>query len=179
MRRVHVQTDFKAAGISFNCSTPTSSNGTLSLQETTAAARWSFPRQPLLRAFSDSNAAEAPPSLNLTPAGRQSWHWEGGNGPRNCLEIVPLLEETLYTLRTQRRLPTPAVSVMQSLNYAGPSETQPGRVCVYCGESCLGIPINTYGIKRLNHNIAVFAVTALNMLTDKTALFYPEKERSR
>lgn len=33
--------------------------------------------------------------------------------------------------------------------------------------------------KRLNHNIAVFAVSVSNMLTDKTALFYPEEERNR
>lgn len=38
--------DLKAAGISCSCSTPTSSNGTVRSQETTAAARCSFPRPP-------------------------------------------------------------------------------------------------------------------------------------
>lgn len=106
--------DCKAAGMSFDCSTPTSSNGTLSLQETAAAARRSFPRWPLLGACSHRKAAGAPPSLSLTPASRQSWRWEGENGPRNCLKIVPLLEDALDPLRKRRRLPTSAVSVVQS-----------------------------------------------------------------
>ena len=67
---------------------------------------------------------------------------------------------------------------MQSLNFAGPSDSAWQRLRLLRRE-LLRHSINTYGIKRLNHNIAVFAVTALHMLTDKTALFYPEKERNR
>lgn len=152
---VESRPDFKAAGISLNCSTPTSSNGTLGVQETTAVASWSFPRRPFLRACSHSNAAGVPPSRSLTPPGRQSWRWEGENGPRNCLKIVPLLVETLDTLRMRRRLPLPAVSVMQSLNCAGPNNSAWQGLRLLQKET-LKLSVNTYGRKRLNHNIAQF-----------------------
>lgn len=77
--------DFQAAGISFSRCTPTSSNGTLRLQETTAAAPCTvFPRpgQP-------SSLLEAATRLGPPPR-RQSWCWEGGSvareiASRRCL----------------------------------------------------------------------------------------------
>lgn len=50
----------------------------------------------------------------------------------------------------------------------------PGRVCVYCRER-LKHSVNTYGLESFNHNIAVFTVTALSMLADRTSLFYPRE----
>lgn len=129
--------DFKAAGISFNCSTPTSSNGTLGLQETTAAARRSFPRRPLLRACSLSNAA--PPSLSLTPVGRQSWPWDGGKWPAKLPQDNAFVRGNIgYTpIRDVGFQPWRFRSCSRWISLA--LVIQPGSVCVYCGESCLGI----------------------------------------
>lgn len=53
-------------------------------------------------------------------ASRQSRRWEGEDGPRNRLEVEPLLEETGAALRRRRGLPAPAVPAGPSLRGAGP-----------------------------------------------------------
>lgn len=75
----------------------------------------------------------------------------GKNGPRNCLKIVPLLEEALATLRRRR----PSGFGGAVLNCAGPNNSVWQGLRLLRSET-LKHSINTYGIKRFNHNIAQF-----------------------
>lgn len=132
-------------------------------------------KPPPLLAAASSHAGPSWLPAAVAPPRRQSWCWMGGWGDRgqqNFLKTVPLLGETLDALRTLR-------TAFQPLRFLGLQVALalivlPGRVCVYCRER-LKHSVNTYGFESFNHNIAVFTVTALSMLADRTSLFYPRE----
>lgn len=152
----------------FSRGAPTASNGTLRLQETTSAARCSFfPRRAELAASGWGPSEETKLVLD--------GGLEGGSWPAKLPQDGAFVRGNIGSApNAAHSLPAPTLFGLASRSVALALVLLPGRVCVYCRER-LKHSVNTYGFESFNHNIAVFTVTALSMLADRTSLFYPRE----
>lgn len=167
---VRVQPRFPGSRYLFQLQHSDASNGTLRLQETTAAAPCSFfPRRAGLRACCKRRRGRGPLRGDKAGAGRR------GAWPAKLPQDGAFVRGNIGCTPSAAKPSSPYAfgrAVVQSVALA--LVVLPGRVCVYCRER-LKHSVNTYGLESFNHNIAVFTVTALSMLADRTSLFYPRE----
>lgn len=162
--------DFQAAGISFSCSTPTPLMARSGCRKP----------PPLLRAASSHAGPASELAASGDAAGGPSEETKlvlggGGAWPAKLPQDGAFVRGNIGCTPSAAKPSSPYAfgrAVVQSVALA--LVVLPGRVCVYCKER-LKHSVNTYGLESFNHNIAVFTVTALSMLADRTSLFYPRE----
>lgn len=132
---------------------------------------------PLLAAASSHAGPSWLPAAGAPPR-RQSWCWNGGgrgSWPAKLPQDGAFVRGNIGCApNAAHSLPAPTLFGLASRSVALALVVLPGRVSVYCRER-LKHSVNTYGFESFNHNIAVFTVTALSMLADRTSLFYPRE----